>query len=120
MSHGLSGSFVNNFTIDHDLSGPNLSHLAWRASLAVGVSPVARTGLLDALSLRELRWATERAGPWPEPFVPGLIDRAQALDPEHVVLMKVDVYDAAFPRLQNAGLPVRRPAVAVPHERPPA
>lgn len=40
------------------------------------------------------------------PFVPGLIDRARALEPEHIVLIKTDVYDAAFCRLRDAGLPV--------------
>jgi len=39
-----------------------------------------------------------------EPFVPGLIERAHAVDPENVVLIKVDVYDTG--RLRKAGLPV--------------
>ena len=38
--------------------------------------------------------------------VPGLIDRARRLDPEHVVLVKVDVFDAAYRPLHAAGLPV--------------
>ena len=41
-----------------------------------------------------------------KPFVPGLIDRARALSPERVVLIKTDVYDAGFRQAQEAGLPV--------------
>lgn len=41
-----------------------------------------------------------------KPFVPGLIDRARALRPEHVLLIKTDVYDAAFRQAHEAGLPV--------------
>jgi hypothetical protein len=38
--------------------------------------------------------------------VPGLIERARLLHPEHVVLVKADVFDAAYQPLQVAGLPV--------------
>ena len=40
------------------------------------------------------------------PCVPGLADRAAALAPEHIVLIKASVYDAAFSALRAAGLPV--------------
>lgn len=48
------------------------------------------------------------------PFVPGLVKRAQVVNPDHVVLIKVDVYDAAFRRLRNAGLPVVDERIAFP------
>lgn len=38
--------------------------------------------------------------------VPGLVERCRRLDPEQIVLIKVDVYDAAFAPLRRAGLPV--------------
>lgn len=39
-------------------------------------------------------------------FVDGLVDRVLRLEPRHAVLVKVDVYDAAFHRLRAAGIPV--------------
>jgi hypothetical protein len=39
-------------------------------------------------------------------FVDDLGDRATDLDPDHVILVKVDVYDAAFQRLIEKGVPV--------------
>jgi hypothetical protein len=39
-------------------------------------------------------------------FVPGLIRRARRLRPRRIVLVKTGVYDAAFPAMQRAGLPV--------------
>jgi hypothetical protein len=39
-------------------------------------------------------------------FVDDLVERARGLDPQHIVLVKVDVYDAAFQRLRAVGLPV--------------
>jgi hypothetical protein len=38
--------------------------------------------------------------------VPGLVERVRQLDPDHVVLVKVDVFDAAYRSLRRAGLPV--------------
>jgi hypothetical protein len=39
-------------------------------------------------------------------FVPDLVERAKALRPEKVILIKATVYDAAFAALRKAGLPV--------------
>jgi hypothetical protein len=39
-------------------------------------------------------------------FVDDLADRGHHLDPQHIVLVKVDVYDVAFQRLRAVGLPV--------------
>jgi hypothetical protein len=39
-------------------------------------------------------------------FVDDLVARVRGLDPQHIVLVKVDVYDAAFQRLRALGLPV--------------
>lgn len=38
--------------------------------------------------------------------VPGLVKRAAALRPDHIILIKTRVYDAAWRALQQAGLPV--------------
>ena len=38
--------------------------------------------------------------------VPDLIERARALGPAHIILIKVTVYDAAFDAMRRAGLPV--------------
>ncbi len=40
-----------------------------------------------------------------EAFVGDLVERATALDPAHAILIKVDVYDAAFAALREAGVP---------------
>jgi hypothetical protein len=39
-------------------------------------------------------------------FVDDLVDPARGLDPRHIVLVKVDVYDAAFQSLRAVDLPV--------------
>lgn len=39
-------------------------------------------------------------------FVPVLVARARELGPEHAILVKVDVYDAAFEALRDAGIAV--------------
>jgi len=41
-----------------------------------------------------------------ETHVPGLIPRVKRLRPERIILIKVDVFDAAFAALRTAGLPV--------------
>lgn len=41
-----------------------------------------------------------------EPEVDGLIERIRELRPDRIILIKASVYDAAFDRLQAAGLPV--------------
>ena len=46
--------------------------------------------------------------------VPDLIDRISALTPEHVILIKVTVYDAAYVRLQSAALPVVNERIPFP------
>ena len=38
--------------------------------------------------------------------VPGLAERVRRLEPEHVVLIKADVFDAAFTELRRRGAPV--------------
>lgn len=38
--------------------------------------------------------------------VPGLIQRCRAIAPDHIILIKANVYDTAFPALRQAGLPV--------------
>lgn len=40
------------------------------------------------------------------PHVPGLIERCRVMKPKHIVLIKSNVYDAAFEALQAAKLPV--------------
>jgi hypothetical protein len=47
-------------------------------------------------------------------YVPGLIERAKALRPEHVVLIKTDVFDTAFSALVEAGLPVAQARLPFP------
>ncbi|MDP9340670.1 MAG: hypothetical protein M3Q23_00900 [Actinomycetota bacterium] len=39
-------------------------------------------------------------------FVPDLVARCKALNPERIILIKVDVYDVAFHSLKREGLPV--------------
>jgi len=39
-------------------------------------------------------------------FVPDLVSRVRALDPEKIILIKATVYDAAFEALREEGLPV--------------
>ena len=39
-------------------------------------------------------------------FVDDLVRRAHDCEPEHAVLVKVDVYEAAFERLRDEGVPV--------------
>lgn len=46
--------------------------------------------------------------------VPDLIERVRRLDPEHVVVIKVDVFDAAYRRLRAAGLPVVNKRIPFP------
>jgi hypothetical protein len=46
--------------------------------------------------------------------IPGLIERAKALRPDHVVLIKTDVFDSAFSGLVDAGLPVVRARLPFP------
>ena len=38
--------------------------------------------------------------------VPGLVRRATRLNPEKIILVKASVYDAAYRRLDESGLPV--------------
>jgi len=46
--------------------------------------------------------------------VPDLIERVRRLDPEHVVLIKVDVFDAAYERLRAVGIPVVNKRIPFP------
>ncbi|MGV7586324.1 hypothetical protein PJI74_01150 [Mycobacterium kansasii] len=48
------------------------------------------------------------------PYVPALLARIAELAPERIVLIKADVYDAAYPALAAAGLPVSRVRVPFP------
>lgn len=47
-------------------------------------------------------------------YVSGLVRRARKLDPDHIILIKVDVYDVAFEALRAAGLPVVNERIAFP------
>ena len=40
------------------------------------------------------------------PYMPALLDRISELTPERIILIKADVFDAAYPALSAAGLPV--------------
>ena len=40
------------------------------------------------------------------PYVPALLDRIAELRPERIIVIKADVFDAAYPALSAAGLPV--------------
>ena len=46
--------------------------------------------------------------------VPSLVERARALRPRKIILIKATVYDAAFAALQKAGLPVVAERVPFP------
>ncbi|OBG09548.1 hypothetical protein A5768_15215 [Mycolicibacterium fortuitum] len=48
------------------------------------------------------------------PYVPALLDRIVELAPERIILIKADVYDAAYPALAAAGLPVSKVRVPFP------
>lgn len=48
------------------------------------------------------------------PHVPVLLDRVAELEPDRIILIKADVYDAAYPALAAAGLPVSRVRVPFP------
>lgn len=48
------------------------------------------------------------------PHVPVLLDRVAELEPDRIILIKADVYDAAFPALAAADLPVSRVRVPFP------
>lgn len=48
------------------------------------------------------------------PFLPGLLRRLHRLKPKRIILVKVDVYDAAFRALRDAGLPVVNERVPFP------
>jgi hypothetical protein len=43
-----------------------------------------------------------------------LADRARALEPDHVILIKADVFDAAFTHLREQGLPVVPQRISFP------
>jgi hypothetical protein len=47
-------------------------------------------------------------------YVPGLVERAKRFGPDHVVLIKTDVFDAAFNALAHADLPVVRTRLPFP------
>jgi hypothetical protein len=49
-----------------------------------------------------------------DPHVAGLIGRCRLLRPEHVVLIATPVYDAAYERLEAAGIPVVDRRIAFP------
>ncbi|MCC9184118.1 hypothetical protein [Mycolicibacterium mageritense] len=48
------------------------------------------------------------------PYVPGLMARIAELTPERIVLIKADVFDAAYPALAAAGLPVSKVRIPFP------
>ncbi|ODQ93427.1 hypothetical protein BHQ17_13375 [Mycolicibacterium holsaticum] len=47
-------------------------------------------------------------------YVPALVHRVQGLSPERIVLIKATVYDAAYPALAAAGLPVSSVRIPFP------
>lgn len=47
-------------------------------------------------------------------FVPSLVERCRLLAPERIILIKADVYDAAFGALRAAGLPVSNVRIPFP------
>lgn len=48
------------------------------------------------------------------PYVPGLLARIAELAPERIILIKTDVFDAAYPALAAAGLPVSKMRIPFP------
>lgn len=48
------------------------------------------------------------------PYVPALLDRMVELEPERIILIKADVFDAAYPALAAAGLPVSKVRIPFP------
>lgn len=48
------------------------------------------------------------------PHVPALLARIAELEPERIILIKADVYDAAYGALDAAGLPVSKVRVPFP------
>lgn len=48
------------------------------------------------------------------PYVPTLLDRIRELAPDRIILIKVDVYDTAYPALSAAGLPVSSVRIPFP------
>lgn len=53
-------------------------------------------------------------GPDLSPYVPALLNRIVELAPERVILIKADVYRAAYPALAAAGLPVSEMRIPFP------
>lgn len=49
-----------------------------------------------------------------KPMVPGLLARCREIGPQHIVLIKASVYDAAFEQLTLAGLPVINQRIPFP------
>lgn len=47
-------------------------------------------------------------------YVPALLTRIEELEPERIILIKTDVYDAAYSALAVAGLPVSKVRVPFP------
>jgi hypothetical protein len=48
------------------------------------------------------------------PYVPALVTRIAELEPERIILIKADVYDAAYPTLAAAGLSVSKVRIPFP------
>lgn len=46
--------------------------------------------------------------------MPALLTRMAELQPERIILIKADVYDAAYPALAAAGLPVSKVRIRFP------
>jgi hypothetical protein len=89
---------------------------------------LARIGSVDQVAVDERAKALEakrkaarlvtdqrsRAQPALYQFVPGLVERCRELHPRRIVLIKATVFDAAYPALKNAGLPVSSVRVPFP------
>lgn len=63
-------------------------------------------------SHRATTTATSTSPTWP--YVPVLLNRIVELEPERIILIEADVYDAAYPALAAAGLPVSKVRVPFP------
>ncbi|MBB3606610.1 hypothetical protein FHT40_006301 [Mycolicibacterium sp. BK556] len=48
------------------------------------------------------------------PYVPALLTRIAELEPERIILIKADVYDATYPALAAAGLPASKVRIPFP------
>jgi|SRR5579859_3662622 len=78
----------------------------------LGVEPIRHQKASQLAMLRDqgvflIDLKPDPSDPLPlDSFVPALIERCRQLLPDHIILMKADVYDAAFAAAHSANLPV--------------